>query len=74
MAFWLVVLFYGATNLPTYAQKLSGKTLFANEKSALRVSEDRSFWEEVHETGITPPKVSSASSPLYNVRFLGPHN
>ncbi|MGR6087852.1 MAG: T9SS type A sorting domain-containing protein [Arcticibacter sp.] len=48
--------------------------MFAHEKSALWFSSDRSFWDQVHETGITPPKVSSASSPLYNVRFLGPHN
>lgn len=68
------LIFLGIANHQSNAQKPSGKTVFAHEHSALRVSDDRSFWDRVHENGITAPKVASSVSPFYNVRFIGPHN
>lgn len=68
------LIFFGMAIHQSNAQRPSGKTVFAHDKSALRVSVDQSFWDQVHETGGNPPKVSSTGSPLYNTRFLGPHN
>jgi photosystem II stability/assembly factor-like uncharacterized protein len=70
----VALIFAGITINQSNAQKPSGKSVFAHEKSALRVSEDQSFWDEVHESGIAAPKVSTSISPFYNVQFIGPHN